>query len=168
MSERTSETAEVLITGYTLRGAWVVTTAYVVDDAVTDTGETYVCIQGHTATATDRPGVGANWEDYWILLDFVESAIFRFYPHTAGILHMPSAWTAADIGFLVSPSVGSVFLPLYDVLGNLVIVDGPVASRSYTLPSELGGSLFVKLWSNTAGVNEAQGADRDFYIDLKS
>lgn len=167
MSKRQSETVEVLITGYTLRGAWVVTTVYALDDAVTDTGETYVCIQGHTATANDRPGVGVNWEDYWILIDFVESGIFRVYPYEAGLLHMPSTWTAADIGFLVSPTLDGVFLPLYDILNNLVVISGPLASRAYTLPSELRTPLFVKLWSNTAGVNEAQGGDRDFLIDLK-
>ena len=59
--KRYSQTEQVSIPGYTLRGAWVVTTVYSIDDAVTDTGETYICIQGHTATANDRPGVGVNW-----------------------------------------------------------------------------------------------------------
>lgn len=164
---RTSEVQEVEIVGYTLRGAWVVTTDYVLDDAVTDAGETYVCIQAHTATATDQPGVGINWEDYWVLIDYVESDIFRFYPSIAGILHMPSGWTAADIGFLVSPTVDGTFSPLYDILGNLVVFTTPAVDTANVLPGELAGSLYVKLWSNTAGANEAQGADRAFLLDLK-
>ena len=90
--KRNSELAQVSFTGYTLEGAWVISTDYQVDDAVTNGGETYVCIQNHTASATDEPGVGANWEDYWILLTYVETDIFSYYPHGSGILHMPSAW----------------------------------------------------------------------------
>jgi len=165
---RESEVGNVLIEGNTLRGAWVVTTDYVVDDAVTNGGETYVCILDHTAAAGDEPGVGGSWTTYWALVDFVESGIFRFYPNFAGLLHMPATWTAADIGFLVSASSDGTYQPLYDRLGNLVVISGPVADRAYNLPSELTGSLFVKLWSNTAGVNEAQGGDRQFALDLKS
>jgi len=164
---RHSVVANVSIVGYTLEGAWVVTTDYQVDDAVTNGGETYVCIADHTASATDEPGVGANWEDYWILIDYVESDVFSYYPQGHGILHMPSAWTAADIAFLVSEDVDGPYLPLYDG-ANLVIIDGPVASRAYLLPEDLAGSAFVKLWSNTLGVNEAQGGDRGFKLDLKS
>jgi hypothetical protein len=164
---RISETQEVAIVGYALQGAWVVTTDYFVDDAVTDTGETYVCIQDHTAAAADRPGVGVNWEDYWVLIDYVESDIFRFYPSFAGILHMPVGWTAADIGFLVSPTVDGTFSPLYDISGNLVVFSTPAVDTANVLPAELAGSVYVKLWSNTAGVNEAQGADRAFLLDLK-
>lgn len=164
---RISEVEQLTIVGYTLRGAWVVTTAYILDDAVTDAGETYVCIQAHTAQATDQPGIGINWEDFWVLLDYVESDIFRFYPSIAGILHMPDTWTAADIGFLVSPTVDGTFRPLYDISGNLVVFSGPAADTANVLPPELSGAIYVKLWSNTAGANEAQGADRAFLLDLK-
>jgi hypothetical protein len=164
---RESVVKQVSITGYTLQGAWLVTTVYSVDDAVTNGGETYVCIVGHTAAAGDEPGVGANWEDYWILIDFTASDAFGFYPRIEGFLHVPSAWTPADISFLVSPSVDGVFVPLYDTGGTLVSIT-PTVDKAYVLPSELAGSVFVKLWSNTAGVNEAQGGDRDFLLDLKS
>ena len=153
--------------GYALQGPWVVTTDYFVDDAVTDAGETYVCIADHTAAATDRPGVGVNWEYYWVLIIYVESDVFSYYPQGNGILHMPGTWTAADLAFLVSEDVDGPYLPLYDD-ADLVIIDGPVASRAYLLPSALAGAAFIKLWSNTAGVNEAQGGDRGFRLDLKS
>ena len=157
----------VSIVGYTLRGGWLVTTGYVVDDAVTNGGETYACIQDHTAAAGDQPGVGVNWEDYWVLIDFVESSAFAYYPNLAGFLHMPAAWTTANIGFLVSSTVDGTYVPLYDIDGNLVIITGPTADNAYMLPESLAGSAFIKLWSNAAGVNEAQGADRIIVLDLK-
>ena len=164
---RESVVEQVSIVGYALQGAWVITTDYFIDDAVTDAGETYVCIQDHTAAATDQPGIGVNWEDYWVLIDYVESDIFKYYPRLSGFLHMPDTWTAANIGFLVSPTVGGTFSPLYDILGNLVVFSGPLVDTAYVLPSELTGALYVKLWSNTAGVNEAQGGDRLFSLDMK-
>ena len=84
---RESVVENISIVGYSLQGAWVVTTDYFVDDAVTNGGETYVCIQDHTAAAADQPGVGVNWEDYWVLIAYVESDIFTFYPSLAGFLH---------------------------------------------------------------------------------
>lgn len=164
---RYSVVEQASIVGYALQGAWIVTTDYFIDDAVTNGGETYVCYVDHTAAAGDQPGVGANWEDYWILLAYTESSVFGYYPHGNGILHMPGTWTTADIAFLVSEDVDGPYLPLYED-ANLVIIDGPVASRAYLLPTALTGSAFVKLWSNTTGVNEAQGGDRDFRLDLKS
>ena len=165
--KRYSEIAQVSFPGYALQGAWVVTTDYFVDDAVTNGGESYICIQDHTAAAGDEPGVGGNWEDYWVLVVYAESDIFAFYPHVAGVLHMPGTWTAADSSFLVSEDADGPYLPLYDG-ATLVIIDGPIASRAYTLPFSLAGSAFVKLWSNAAGVNEVQGGDRDILIDIKS
>jgi hypothetical protein len=164
---RYSVVHNVAIVGYTLRGAWIVTTDYDIDDAVTNGGETYVCYVGHTATAGDEPGVGVNWGDYWVLIDYIESSAFGYYPQGHGIVHMPSTWTVADIAFLVSDDVDGPYLPLYED-ADLVIIDGPLANRAYLLPAAVAGSLFVKFWSNTAGANEAQGADRAFSIDLKS
>ena len=53
---------------YPWQGAWVLTTVYAVNDCVENDGSGYVCIVGHTASATDEPGTGASWETYWDLL----------------------------------------------------------------------------------------------------
>ena len=45
---------------------WV-TQTFTASDAVTSGGLVYRCIKGHTSSATDEPGVGANWSTYWIL-----------------------------------------------------------------------------------------------------
>ncbi len=50
--------------------AWVVSTAYVVDDRRfrgSRNNNTYICITAHTSTSADEPGIGANWEDFWEL-----------------------------------------------------------------------------------------------------
>lgn len=47
------------------RSDWVITTAYVVGDLVANNNSVYICILGHTSTALDEPGVGANTTTYW-------------------------------------------------------------------------------------------------------
>ena len=47
--------------------AWAVSTSYSVDDLVKNNSKRYKCIQNHTSSADDEPGVGANWETYWTL-----------------------------------------------------------------------------------------------------
>ena len=82
-------------------------------------------------------------------------------------LHMPSAWTAADIGFQVSSTFGGTYQPLRDETGNLVQVSGPAASNSYILPAELSAALFLKLWSQSSGTGTNQGAERTITVDIK-
>lgn len=85
------------------------------------------------------------------------------------VVHMPSAWTSASIGFKVSSSETGTFLPLYDDNGNLVQIDSPSASQAYVAPAALAAALWVKLWSqNGSGTNTAQAADRTFTVDLKA
>ncbi len=49
------------------QGAWEVSTSYLVDDAVKNDGSSYICIQEHTSSAGDEPGVGGSWETCWDL-----------------------------------------------------------------------------------------------------
>lgn len=57
-------------------GSWAITTAYEDDligagddgEIVENDGAYYKCIVSHTSTADDEPGVGVNWEDFWVLL----------------------------------------------------------------------------------------------------
>ena len=84
-------------------------------------------------------------------------------------VHMPSAWTAASIGFKISGSAGGTFQALYDDDGNLVQIDSPSASATYSAPAALGGAHFVKLWSqNGSGSNTNQAAARTLALDLKA
>lgn len=49
-------------------GAWQTSTAYSLYDAVSNGGSSYICIQAHTSSASDEPGVGANTATYWNVL----------------------------------------------------------------------------------------------------
>lgn len=50
---------------YIYRGAWDVHT-YSAGDEVSQSGRQYVCILDHVPDATNRPGSGVDWEDYWL------------------------------------------------------------------------------------------------------
>lgn len=92
---------------------------------------------------------------------------FRYYSMLT--VHMPAGWTAASIGFHVAHTSGGTFQPLYDELGNLVQISSPSASRSYSVPPELAGAQYVKLWSqNGSGTNTNQGAARSLVVSLKA
>lgn len=50
------------------QGDWALSTAYALNDSVAHNGNSYICIQAHTSSATDEPGVGANTATYWGVL----------------------------------------------------------------------------------------------------
>ncbi len=60
--------------------AWVVSTFYESDSPVRVLVEgkwtSYYCIQNHTSSVDDEPGVGVNWEDYW---EFDSLMVFKRY-----------------------------------------------------------------------------------------
>ena len=85
-----------------------------------------------------------------------------------GVVHMPAAWTVADIGFHVSTEVDGTYLPLFDESGVLVVISGPIADQSYTIPARVAGVKYAKLWSNLAGADENQGAARTLIFDRKA
>lgn len=49
------------------RGRWATATAYVVNDAVFNRGNAYVCTNAHTSGASTEPGAGASWASDWTL-----------------------------------------------------------------------------------------------------
>ena len=85
-----------------------------------------------------------------------------------GLVHMPDAWTAADIGFQVSSTVGGDYLPLNNEDGGLLVISGPLVDQAYVIPARVGAALYVKLWSNTAGTGTNQAAARSIIVDLKA
>lgn len=100
---------------------------------------------------------GANLSD---AVDFRHKAML--------VVHMPSAWTAASIGFKVSSSEDGTFQPLYDDDGNLIQIDSPAVDKSYSAPAALAGALWLKLWSQDGSAsNTNQNAARSLVVDLK-
>jgi hypothetical protein len=55
-------------TGLDWDGAWQTATAYVINDAVSNNGASYICILGHTSGASSEPGVGGDTATYWNVL----------------------------------------------------------------------------------------------------
>lgn len=49
----------------TNQGAWTTSTAYAIDDVVTNGGESYSCTVAHTSSSANEPDVGASWFDVW-------------------------------------------------------------------------------------------------------
>ena len=91
----------------------------------------------------------------------------RFYSML--MVHMPSAWTPASIGFKTASSKTGTYLPLYDDDGNLVQIDSPSANRAYVAPATLAAASWVKLWSqNGTGTDTNQASDRAFTVETKA
>lgn len=51
--------------GFAWQGAWLTSTAYAVNDGVSNGGSSYICTQAHTSGASTEPDVGASWASYW-------------------------------------------------------------------------------------------------------
>lgn len=98
------------------------------------------------------------------------SDVFEFTGASGGVVDMPAAWTTADLGFYHCSTRGGTFQPLYDEDGALVEIDLPAdpSGLSYTLPPELFPTRFLKLWSELAGADENQGAERSLIVNLKT
>lgn len=58
------------VSGALPASAWADLTVYALNDMVIGSdGKTYVCIQAHTSSLSDKPITGGNWESYWRLTD---------------------------------------------------------------------------------------------------
>lgn len=88
--------------------------------------------------------------------------------HAGAVLFTPGTWTAANIGFKVSSAYAGTYAPLYDEDGAIVEV-AATASKAFSLPAELFGCSWVKLWSQDGSGNDTnQAAERSLTLLLKS
>lgn len=87
----------------------------------------------------------------------------------AGLVGVPSAWTAANLGFKVSDAIDGTYSPLRDDTGAIVEVSGiqTGAAAWYKLPEGLRGARFVKLWSQNSGSDANQAAARSLVMVVK-
>lgn len=103
-----------------------------------------------------------------IVANTCESEVFDMVPFTMGCLRMPPAWTAATIGFKVSPVTNTLHLPVKDDAGALVVCVSTGPDAVHVLPAELGGVRWVRLWSTDgAGADVDQTAERAITVSLK-
>ena len=89
------------------------------------------------------------------------------------IVHMPSTWDSASIGFYVSSISGGIFTgPLKDDDGNIIQIDSPSVDEPYAAPAGLFPARFVKLFSHDGSGNAVNqttgGTDREIAVDLKA
>jgi len=81
---------------------------------------------------------------------------------------MPSAWTAAGIGFQLALSSGGIFQAAYDSDDALLEIAVAQASRTYLVnPVATVGMPYLKVWSQTGGTSVNQGAERDIILILR-
>jgi hypothetical protein len=81
----------------------------------------------------------------------------------AARIDMPSAWTAADLTFQVSPD-GNTYTDLYEADGTEYTVTA-AASRSIILPiADFLGIRYLKVRSGTSAAAVNQGAARNLTI----
>jgi hypothetical protein len=105
--------------------------------------------------------------DVTILSGGAESNPIGFAQYSGGILLVPSAWSAADIGFVVNTVPGGTFVPLTDD-GTQVEITGVVVDTAYVLPPEVFAATHIKLWSQSGGTGVNQAADRVLKLIMKS
>lgn len=79
------------------------------------------------------------------------------------------SWTAAGIGFKTAPTEGGTYKEATDSTDALLeIAVADLANASYSLnPNASLGWSWVKVWSQTGGVNVNQGADRTLVLTCR-
>ena len=92
--------------------------------------------------------------------------------HASMAIHVPSAWTAADIGFLACDTETGTFAPVKGSDGSRLKITtvATAAAGWYAAPAGVMDHRFLKLASiDTADESaEAQAADRALVVMLKS
>jgi hypothetical protein len=96
-----------------------------------------------------------------------ESEVIDFRRYSNMLLHMPAAWTAANIGFKVSTTKTGTFIPLYQD-ATLIQVQNCTVSLAFVAPSQVAYGRYVRLWSQSSGSDVDQGADRSILLELSS
>ena len=91
-----------------------------------------------------------------------------FQNYKYGMIHMPAAWTAADLAFAVCHESNGTYIPLHDSSG--LVTMAVAASQSYSLPDALKGAGYFKIKSvdTVDASDENQGALRLLTVDCKS
>jgi len=86
---------------------------------------------------------------------------------TFAAVHLPAAWTAAELGLKAATASGGTFGSVYDQDGALYSVE-VAANRVVKLDATvLAGLRYIKLWSQDGSGSDAnQGAARSIGVDL--
>ena len=103
-----------------------------------------------------------------ILSGASQSGVIDLKGYQLASFGMPSAWTAAAITYLASPTIDGTYLPVYE---SGIEVTDPVAASQYVAIAvnalALASIRFLKLRSGNLALPVAQGADRTITLSLK-
>ncbi len=137
-------------------GQWATSTVYTIGQAVSNDGIAYVAIADHTSGATSEPGVGANWEDFWMLLvdqlalysgidTVIDGQGYVLDPGIKAYIAIPFDCEISE-GTLLADAAGSVVVDLWrDTYGN----HPPVEADSITASAPLTLSSAIKTTDTT-------------------
>ncbi len=135
--------------------AWVANTVYGVGTHVTDlsgvfvlSGQ-YVCILTHTALAATEPGVGANWQTYWVQVVLLPAGLT--INSTAGtIAGTPTTAGTYQFVLTVADATAPTGIPLSGFHRYLMRV--AIGITPTTLPGGTSGSPYSQLLTAVGAV----------------
>ena len=129
------------------KGAWVTSTAYVVNDIVSNSGNSYICIVAHTSGTFATDLAALKWElvaqkgdtgAAGTLSNIVEDAT----PQLGGFLDTNSKFISLSEGAVVASVAGDTDVwGNYD--GNTVHISGTNAITDFGTPKQAGDHLWV-------------------------
>lgn len=106
-------------------GQWATSTGYAEGEAVSHNGSAYVAVQGHTSGAASEPGVGVDWEDFWMPLVETE-------------LHSSIVYAIDGFGGQLVPGPQPAIRVPYDC-----------TIESVTLLADRIGSVVIDIWKDS-------------------
>ena len=95
------------------------------------------------------------------------------HEYAGGLVTIPAAWTAANLGFQVSDTEAGTYVKVKDKAGDPVQVESITTNASfcYEIPPEIFGAHYLKLWSKSSTsattTDTNQGAERSLIVLLK-
>lgn len=114
--------------------AWAYQVAHVVNDFVHVSDTIYRCIADHTASTSDEPGTGVNWETYWL-----EDEVYRCTtPYSEDDVRALKFVQSADTLFFAHPSYQPMKLTRTD--HTAWVFTAQTFAPSIIAPTDLAGS----------------------------
>ena len=109
---------------------------YLTGEVVNNGGVTYVAIVDHTSTVASEPGVGADWEDFWMVL-------------VQGHKYTTLSYVIDGQGKVLDTGIKGAGLP----------IDFACIIRQVTLVADASGNIVIDIWKDTYGNHPPTNAD---------
>lgn len=81
---------------------------------------------------------------------------------------MPSAWTAANLTFQISPDGGATWTNLYDQSGSEIAATAAASNCVVLTPAQFASAQYIRVRSGSAASPVNQTADRTVQLILRS